>query len=86
MRQTELNNLEGKLKRRGTLWTIISESARWRLVNEDWKGEQIYAQGFHKSSHCVPFGESPDGGAFRSRYVRLGVIKEKERKKCKARK
>jgi len=37
-----------------------------------------FAQGFHKSSHCVPPGELPDGSAFRSQYVRLEI---KERKK-----
>lgn len=38
-----------------------------------------FAQGFHKSSHCVPPGELPDGGAFRSRETRS--IKERERER-----
>lgn len=42
-----------------------------------------FAQGFHKSSHCVPPGELPDDGAFRSRYVRLEVFKKREREKEK---
>jgi len=43
-----------------------------------------FAQGFHKSSYCVPSGELPDGGAFRSRYVRLEIWeREREREREK---